>query len=171
MDPDRVAVLGYSSGGHLASMLGVADGVPELEPDCAAGTTGAANAVIAGAGIHDLEAMSDDSSVQDFLGGSIAEAPERYRLASPIRHVEAGEPPYLLIHGGSDWVIDEEQSRRMRDALVAAGNEARLMSLEDSGHLLASGPDIGSENFGTVNDRPESWLAVIDFLHETMGPP
>ena len=171
MDPDRVAVVGYSSGGHLASMLGVVEGVAELEPDCAAGTTGRANAVVAGAGIHDLRAMSDSGSVQDFLGGTIDEVPERYELGSPIHYVRPGEPPYLLIAGGVDWVIDDGQTLAMQGALLAAGNEARLLTLADAGHFLASGPDSGGEYLLTVNDRPESWMALIDFLHETLGPP
>jgi acetyl esterase/lipase len=171
LDPDRVAAVGYSSGGHLASMLGVAEGVAELEPDCAAGTTGAANAVVAGAGIHDLRLMADTGSVEDFVGGSIDEVPDRYERASPVTHVKGGAPPYLLIHGGSDWVVSFEQSEQMKAALEAVGTTARFMELADQGHFIASGPDPGGEYVLTTTDRPESWIALIDFLYETLGAP
>jgi len=36
IDPDRIAVMGYSAGGHLVSLLGVATDEPDFAPDCAA---------------------------------------------------------------------------------------------------------------------------------------
>ena len=35
IDPDRIAVMGYSAGAHLASLVGLAANHPELVPDCA----------------------------------------------------------------------------------------------------------------------------------------
>ena len=171
IDPDRIAVAGYAAGGYLASMLGVAQGTAELEPDCSAGTTGAANAVIAAAAMHDLTLLDDTSEVEEFLGGTLADLPDRYSIASPVSHVKPGAPPYLLIHGDFDWMINVEQSGRMEAALREAGGSVRLLELFDPGHSLAAGADNGGLYFGSVRDRPESWTVIIDFLYESLGAP
>ena len=171
IDPGRVAVVGYSSGGYLASMLGVASEVAALEPDCDAGASGPPEAVATGAGLFDLVEAAGEAEVQAFLGGDLGEAPERHELASPVSHVGAGEPPHLLVHGEIDWVVPSGQSKRMRDVLAAEGNDVRLLSLADPGHFLAAGADNGGLYGGGAKDRPESWIALADFLEETLGAP
>jgi hypothetical protein len=59
LDPQRVALMGYSAGGQLVSLLGVHAEDPELQdPGCPAGLTFAPAAVIDGAGPADLRAMA-----------------------------------------------------------------------------------------------------------------
>lgn len=171
LDPGRVAVVGYSAGGHLASMLGAVAGAPELEADCAAGTTGPANAVVASSGIHAMRLRKGDKAVEAFLGGSLDALPERWDRASPISHVAPHAPPYLLVRSDFDFVVSAQQSEAMQSALEAAGNHPRALLLYDEGHFLAAGADVGGLYYGTVEDRPELWTTLIDFLYDTLGAP
>lgn len=171
LDPERVAVLGFSAGGHLVSMMGVASQHPALQPDCEAGTTAPPQAVIPAAGVHDLRAMEDLPAVRRFLGGTLEEIPAQYDLASPLTHVAAGAPPFLLIHGTVDDIVLEEQSVQMRDALAASGNDVRLLSIPGAGHAIAPSPSLGAREFVVIAQNPEAWIAIIDFLHETIGAP
>ena len=51
-----------------------------------------------------------------FLGGTLEEKPDVYKLASPITHVSADDPPLLMIHGDQDRTVPLNQSERMLEA-------------------------------------------------------
>jgi acetyl esterase/lipase len=172
LDPQRVALLGYSAGGHLSSLLGVAADDESLWPDCEAGSTFAPRAVISGAGPQDLEALAWAGEVQAFLGGTQEEVPDVYTRASPLRRVREGAPPFLLVHGDQDVIVPHAQSVAMREALRAVGTEAQLLTLHGGGHVLNPGTGSGTVRFEEfATDAPEAWWAMLDFLERTLGAP
>jgi acetyl esterase/lipase len=109
IDPDRIGVLGYSSGGHLACLLGTTPGNAALE-----GATGhtrhssGVQVVVSCYGVTDLAALH--ASYQDrrrswlerksgtfvlgaLLGGPPGKSAGRYAQASPLHHAGARRPP------------------------------------------------------------------------------
>jgi acetyl esterase/lipase len=171
IEPDRIAVVGYDSGAHLAAMLGVAAGAPDVAPDCEAGATGPPAAVAASAGYYDLARLAGERGVGAYVGAALEEAEPLYAAASPALRATPGAPPFLLVHGDFDFVIPPEQSKILRDALASQGNDVRLLEELDPGHFLAAGADNGGLYGGGVKDRPESWIALSSFLEETIGHP
>jgi acetyl esterase/lipase len=171
LDPTRVAIMGYSAGGHLVSLMGLAAGDPNLQDAaCPSGPTGAPDAVVSGAGPTDLADMRAQVTY-DFVGGTPEEVPALYQEASPIDQVHAGAPPYLFIHADDDWFVPISHSRRLRDALRADGNQADLLELAGGGHLLNEGTDLG-HSYGMVStDTPEAHIVLVDFLERTLGAP
>ena len=144
LDPERFAAWGPSSGGWLASMLGVTAGNPAFE-DPEQGNPDVSSAVQAvvdwcgpcggflemdaafrasglGEATHDLP----DSPESRFLGRAITEIPELVRMACPCTYVHRDMPPVFIVHGGADQVVPVEQSIRFRDAIVAAAEEDRV---------------------------------------------
>lgn len=171
IDPARIAAMGYSAGGHLVSLVGVGEDLPEIAPDCAEGPTYPPAAVISGAGPQDLFALSEASVVRDFLGGTPEERYDTYVAASPILHVHPDAPPFLLIHGSVDQIAPESQSARMREALREQGVPVDMLVIRLTGHILQSSGELGDVSIETSEDAAESFVAISAFLERTIGRP
>jgi acetyl esterase/lipase len=172
LDPARVVLMGYSAGGQLVSLLGVHPGDAQLQDrDCPAGVTGGPAGVIDGAGPANLRAMASAAPVRAFVGVDPDEHPEIWSEASPIDWVTASAPPFLIVHAERDLVVEVSQSRAFRDKLREAGVDARLLELPGGGHILNEGTDLSHEVLEVSLETPEAWLAIVDFLHRTVGAP
>ena len=133
-DGERLAVFGGSAGSHLQLLAAYADS-PEL------GTTEAnerIQAVINIYGVVDLRTQEakDSSWVADFLGGSFEDREPMYILASPIVHVDAGDPPTLTLHGTADELVPFEQGKQLHETLGALGVPSHFDALDGWHHSM-----------------------------------
>ena len=107
-------LLGFSAGAYLAAMLGVMPG--DHAPKVAS--------VIAFSAPLDFTAPVPSERakliVQAFLGAERDTQPALYKLASPITHVSAKSPPFLLVHGTNDSLVPYAQATSMAAALHKA---------------------------------------------------
>lgn len=134
IDARRVAVLGFSAGGHLAGSLATRfderiyapiDGVDDLSarPDLA----GLIYPVIS------LEADFTHAGSRDNLLGQGA-SPQALNMASVNRRVTAGTPPVFLLSTGDDGAVPPANSIAMYDAMRAARRPVALHIFESGGH-------------------------------------
>jgi acetyl esterase/lipase len=169
IDPDRIAVTGYSAGAHLSALIGVAYDSPTHQPDCEWGPTTAPAAVIPGDVVYEFTAK-DSGWIAEFVGGSYDEVPENYRNASPLHNVKAGAPPFLIIHG-SDDVVPIDTARLFVTALRDVGTDVRMLELGGAGHVTSAVTATDGLYLQAATDTPEAWAITLDFLARTTGQP
>jgi acetyl esterase/lipase len=144
LDLSDVVSIGHSAGGHLA-LWAAARRDPLVRVTAAVSQAGVADLVEA----HRLGLSR--GVVQELLGATPAEQPERYTAASPYELLPLGVPQ-LLVHGARDEIVPVEQSRAYARAAAEAGDPVDLVVHEDLGHFEHLDP--GSSAWASVRD----WL-------------
>ena len=133
LDAERVAIMGSSYGGYAALMGAVRR--PDLYKAaisiCGVGDPG---------DMLDYERRVDDSPDSyvfqlwvDRIGDPQADQ-AMIAAASPRRRAAEIACPVLLVHGEDDAVVPVHQSRRMNDALEAAGKTVEYLEVSSAGH-------------------------------------
>jgi acetyl esterase len=132
-DPDRLALLGQSAGGYLASMA-VARAKPGCEVSAAVLFYPISDVVRTFDRQYTSQTMRADRSR---FFGVLEVKPENasfLREASPHYNLRSGMPPYLLLHGTADKRVDHAQSVALCEKLTALGNRCELISVINGGH-------------------------------------
>jgi acetyl esterase/lipase len=162
IDPDAIGLFGNSAGGHLALMAALTDETafedgrgPDVSP-----------AIQAVAALYPALYFGEGGGGSPFGASSLhlgldvndpANA-DAVATATPATHIDAGDPPVLLIHGTADEIVPVTQSERMHDALVAEDVDASLLRVEGLGHSIEDAMKVRQ-----VRER------LVGFFTETLG--
>ncbi len=143
VDPGRIAVLGSSAGGQLAGLIAYAPEMEGVDDPEASPTTPEVQAAVLLYAATDLVDWSrlNVEFMSLYLGASFEENPSLYIEASPSAHVDASDPPTLLVHGTMDAVVPISQSVNLWQSLRDAGVPAIFLPrvLKDHG-FVKTGP-------------------------------
>lgn len=149
-DPTRIFVGGRSSGGHLASLLGVRNdwrGAHGLAPSVV-------RCCIPVSGVYLFGENSGLSKRPQFLGPA---EQNHDAEASPLNHIEPTPSPFFMAWGEKDFPHLIRQAQAMESALRGAGGEVETMMLAGCDHLGTSGP---------TGDPASPWVAQVHSVLE-----
>jgi acetyl esterase/lipase len=160
IDRDRLIAWGDSAGGHLAALLGTTGDDAEPGPPHESSRV---QAVIDWYGRADLSPVCTDPAMAEhavarLLGGSGPQMADSALRASPIAHVSADDPPFLIMHGDRDATVPVQQSEIFAAALQRARVPVTLVILNGVGH--------GGKEFL----KPDRVRIIDSFLREYLQP-
>jgi acetyl esterase/lipase len=142
----RIGVLGASSGGHLAALVGTTNGHPELEGNLGEhlDQSSDVHAIVSFFGASNLSTILEQSTpfgvgvrtpaLRLLLGGLPKEQTELTRLASPVFHVDDADPPLLLLHGDQDPQMPINQSHELHGAYRSRGLDVQFEVVHGAAH-------------------------------------
>jgi len=156
LDPNRVAAIGPSAGGHLVSLAGTTTQDQGWDVGEFLEQSSRVQAVISLAGVMDLSRNFPNADIE--LMKRVGFGEHNVIQASPITHVTSDDPPFLLIHGDRDELVPYEQSQLMYDRLVQVNVPAQLVIVQNASHSFLELNSATSPTLGEINQ------IILEFL-------
>jgi acetyl esterase/lipase len=157
LDPDRIAAIGSSAGGHLVSLLGTTDASAGWDVGEYLDQSSRVQAVIAIAPVTDLTKNFPDLDLEAMREVGFKE--DNIVQASPITHVTPDDPPFLLIHGDQDEVVPLEQSQLIYERLVQMNIPAELITVKNAGHSPIEPDELAEPTLEEIYQKIADFLA------------
>jgi acetyl esterase/lipase len=161
LDKNRFALMGFSAGGHLASMMGTSQNnkvenlyfPKSFRPF-------KYKAVVDYYGPTDLTIFlgaEDPKSPESILiGATPVDRPDLAKAASPLTYIDKNDPPFLIFHGEKDNLVSNRHSKLLSSWLSHYGVKNELTIVKDAPH------------FGRMYDVEEIRTKVIEFLQRNL---
>ena len=162
IDASRIGVWGSSAGGHLAALLGTTAGIGDFE-----GSGGYPEQSSRVQAVATYFAPSDlttsDWSLIDKLGFlTVFGISKNWKKASPVNYVNHTAPPFFVLGGDRDHLVDIRQPQGFYTKLQVASVPSQLLIVKNCEHEFE--PDGGALN----PSRLEVTKRLADFFDKNI---
>ncbi len=164
-DPAFLAVTGGSAGGHLAALAALTPNDPEYQPGFEDADT-SVQAAVPHYGVYDFAGTTGRRAVQmrdRFLGPRVlfkdpASSVADFERASPLLRVTDEAPPFFVVHGRNDSLVDVAQARAFVQRLRAVSHHpVAYAELPGTQHAFDVFPSVRSAHVVRGVDRFLRW--------------
>jgi acetyl esterase/lipase len=156
-DSGRVVVAGHSAGAHLLGLAAMDRRFLSVHGHSSEELCG----LIGLSAVYDVQAEYDfwlaKGSTPRLITG-VFQGEENFQRASPIQHVRAGLPPWLVIHGDQDESVPVEMSIEFAEALEAVGAPVELRVYSGAAHSDYLFEGLRDERAPVLGD-------IVSFVH------
>jgi len=157
LDRDKLALIGFSAGGHLAALLGLSNNntvrsfyhegeKPHFK----------VKLVLDLLSLKGIGATDPNAGVTLLLGASAADRADLAKIASPVTYIDKDDPPFLVVHGDHDEAVDFSQSTLLSSKLKVASVKNEL--------IIVPGAPHAGEMFDAEYIRKKVFLYLHDYL-------
>jgi acetyl esterase/lipase len=136
-DVTRIAVTGYSAGGHLALTTGMLPASAGFDRQCPGTEELKVAAIVNWYGITDVADLLDGTNMRPYAVQWLGSRPDRVEAAkrvSPLTYVRKGLPPILTIHGDADPTVPYAHATKLHSSLQQAGATSELVTIPNGRH-------------------------------------
>lgn len=144
IDQNNIAVIGFSAGGHLASLLALSNNnqVKDFYPadtdihfkiKLALDFYGPSDLIVL-SGSPDPAVNNLDNPIAVLIGASPVERPDLAKRASPVTYIDKDDPPFLIVQGENDKSVPNTQSKMLHSWLDLNGVTNKLIIVPNAPH-------------------------------------
>lgn len=164
LDQSHFALMGFSAGGHLASLLGLSQNnnvtafypggrKPSFTIRSVVDFYGPSEFLMF---YGDLLPTQTTDPISVLLGASPLARPDLAKQASPATYVDKADPPFFIVHGEKDPDVPTAQSYLLKAWLDLAKVRNSLTVIKDAPH------------YGPMFDTEPTRRALLSFLDSTL---
>jgi acetyl esterase/lipase len=166
IDNKKIAVIGFSAGGHLASLMALSNNndvkdfywqgqKPHFAIKCALDFYGPSDLIMLATN-PDTAINNMKNPVSILLGAMAVDRPDLAKKASPVTYIDKNDPPFLIVHGEKDDAVPNTESKILSAWLTLAGVTNKLILVP------------GAPHFGVMFDADYIRKEVFEYLASTI---